>query len=201
MSARPLLILLTAALASGAQASAERDGLLALARRPADVGRSIDGTPRLGFHPRAQAGAGRKEDSMTRLKIVSLAAAAAFAASPALAEETKLSAHLGGAGSADTDGAGHATFKVDAAKNQICYDLMVEKIAPASMAHIHKAPAGANGPVAVPLTTPDAAGKSSGCATVGAPVVADILANPGGYYVNVHNADHPGGAVRGQLSK
>ena len=77
----------------------------------------------------------------------------------------------------------------------------MEKIAAASMAHIHKAPAGANGPVAVPLATPDAAGKSSGCATVGAPVVADILANPGGYYVNVHNGEHPGGAIRGQLSK
>jgi hypothetical protein len=53
----------------------------------------------------------------------------------------------------------------------------------------------------VPLTTPDAAGKSSGCATVGQPVVAAILANPADYYVNVHNAEFPGGAVRGQLSK
>jgi hypothetical protein len=127
-------------------------------------------------------------------------AVAGLAAAPAVAAEAKLSAHLGGAGSADTDGAGHANFRVDAEKNQICYDLMVEKIADATMAHIHKAPAGANGPVAVPLAKPEA-GKSSGCATVGAPVVADILANPGGYYVNVHNAEHPGGAVRGQLTK
>ena len=29
--------------------------------------------------------------------------------------------------------------------------------------------------------------------------VAQILANPAAYYVNVHNADYPGGAVRGQL--
>ena len=51
-------------------------------------------------------------------------------AAPALAGEKGLSAHLGGAGSADTDGAGHASFKIDQAKNQVCYDLMVEKIDP-----------------------------------------------------------------------
>jgi hypothetical protein len=28
-----------------------------------------------------------------------------------------------------------------------------------------------------------------------------IIANPAGYYVNIHNADFPGGAVRGQLAK
>ncbi len=136
---------------------------------------------------------------MTKVHYLSLAFAGALIAAPASAQT--LSAHLGGAGSPDADGAGHATIKIDAAKNQICTDLMVEKIAPATMAHIHKAPADASGPVAVPLAKPDAAGKSSACATVGAEVVKDILANPAGYYVNVHNAEFPGGAVRGQLSK
>ena len=134
-------------------------------------------------------------------RLVLALAAFSLAAAPALAAETKLSAHLMGSATSDADGMGHASFKLDEAKGEVCYDLMVEKIADATMAHIHKGAAGANGPVAVPLTKPGADGKSSGCATVGAPVVADILANPGGYYVNVHNAEHPGGAVRGQLSK
>lgn len=137
---------------------------------------------------------------MTRTSIAALAAALAALSAPAYAADM-LSAHLGGAGSADTDGAGHANFRIDAAKGEVCYDLMVEKIQAATMAHIHKAPAGANGPVAVPLNKPDANGKSTGCATVGPDAVKDILANPGGYYVNVHNGEFPGGAIRGQLSK
>jgi hypothetical protein len=34
---------------------------------------------------------------------------------------------------------------------------------------------------------------------VGDQTVAEILADPGSYYVNVHNAEYPGGAIRGQL--
>ena len=131
--------------------------------------------------------------------------AGALAAAPVTAAEIALSAHLMGMAekpaAGDPDGMGHATLKVDAAKSQVCYSLMVEGIAPATMAHIHKGGADAAGPVAVPLTSPDAAGKSAGCATVDAAVVTDMLTNPGGYYVNVHNAEFRGGAVRGQLAK
>jgi hypothetical protein len=137
---------------------------------------------------------------MSKSSIIAVVAAAAALSAPAYAAD-KLSAHLGGAGSADTDGAGHASFTIDSAKNEVCYDLMVEKIQPATMAHIHKGAAGASGPVAVPLNKPDADGKAKGCATVGADVVKAILAAPGDYYVNVHNAEFPGGAIRGQLSK
>jgi len=139
---------------------------------------------------------------MTRLVLA--LAVLGLAAAPAAAEEVRLSAHLMGSAekpAGDPDGMGHATLKVDAAKGQICYDLAVENIAPATMAHIHKAAADASGPVAVPLTKPGADGKVSACATASAEVIKDILANPGGYYVNVHNAEFGGGALRGQLSK
>ncbi len=134
-------------------------------------------------------------------RLVLALAAFSLAAAPALAQETKLSAHLMGSATSDADGMGHAMFKVDTAKNQVCYDLMVEKIAPATMAHIHKGAAGASGPPVVTLDKPGADGKSKGCATAAADVVADIAANPANYYVNVHNAEFGGGAVRGQLSK
>jgi hypothetical protein len=134
-------------------------------------------------------------------RLVLALAAFGLCAGPAAAQETKLAAHLMGSPTSDADGMGHANFKVDTAKNQICYDMTVEKIAPATMAHIHKGAAGASGPPVVPLDKPGADGKVSGCATAAPDVVKDIVANPANYYVNVHNAEFGGGAIRGQLSK
>lgn len=75
-------------------------------------------------------------------------------------------------------------------------------------AHVHSAPAGANGGVSINTTLTSgelAITNGSGSITknginVPADRAAAILNNPAGHYFNVHTALNPDGAVRGQLS-
>lgn len=103
-------------------------------------------------------------------------------------------------GPGDPDGSGTATFRLNQGQAEICYELTVSNIEPATAAHIHIAPVTDPGPVVVPLAAPTS-GSSSGCVTVDAELIKAIRQNPENYYVNVHNAPFPGGAVRAQLSK
>jgi hypothetical protein len=63
-------------------------------------------------------------------------------------------------------------------------------------AHIHKAPAGKAGPVVVPFGS---AYKAKGCQTGAKTLIDAIESSPNVYYVNVHTAKYPNGAIRGQL--
>ena len=100
---------------------------------------------------------------------------------------------------ADPDGTGFALITLNVGQATVCWELTVSNIAPATAAHIHAAPAGVNGSIVVPLSAPTS-GSSSGCTTANPALIQDIIDNPEQYYVNVHNAEFPGGAVRGQLS-
>ena len=124
--------------------------------------------------------------------------------------------HLG-----DHDGRGEAyVFGIDndPGRTTLCYVLTVEKIAELDqaplagvrMAHIHRGAPGENGPVVANLAWP-LDGESADCLREGDtrggnPVyvnggsAAEILSNPEGFYVNVHNSEYPAGAVRGQLA-
>ena len=130
----------------------------------------------------------------------------ALVAGPAVAADggRPLSANLtGGAevpGPGDPDGTGSAFLRVNPGLGRVCYELSAMRIAPARAAHIHEAPEGVAGPVVVTLAAPTD-GTSSGCVDVARELARDILKNPSEYYVNVHNAEYPGGAVRGQLSR
>jgi hypothetical protein len=106
-------------------------------------------------------------------------------------------------GPGDPDGSGTFQFTFNQGQREVCFDLFVEDILlPASAAHIHIAPVGSPGPVVIGLTAPDASGVSSGCVEdVDPNLIKAIRQNPSAYYVNVHNSEFPGGAVRGQLSK
>jgi CHRD domain len=100
----------------------------------------------------------------------------------------------------DPDGTGFAAVTVNPGQGVLCYELSVRNIAPAAAAHIHEAPRGMAGDVRVHLLPPTG-GSSSGCVEVGRTLAKEILQDPADYYVNVHNAEFPGGALRGQLSK
>lgn len=138
---------------------------------------------------------------------LSFTASAALIAGSAIAADggRKLQTSLTGAaeapGPGDPDGSGTATVTVNSGQNRVCYKLTVANIATATAAHIHEAPPGVAGPVVVGLTAPNASGTSSGCVTVTRALALEILRDPGDYYVNVHNAVYPAGAVRGQLAK
>lgn len=143
---------------------------------------------------------------LTSIGISFIASAALTAtvmtAAPAAAA-TRLNARLTGAAETkkgDPNGSGTAAVTVDSDKDQICYTLHVKGIAKATAAHIHKGAAGADGSPVVMLTAP-ASGSSHGCVAVKSDVAKDIVAHPADYYVNVHDAAYPGGAIRGQLGK
>ena len=67
-----------------------------------------------------------------------------------------------------------------------------------TMAHIHLAAAGKNGPVIIPLTK---SGDNTWSVSAGAKLTDDQYAayKAGDLYVNVHSAANKGGEIRGQL--
>ena len=138
---------------------------------------------------------------------LSFTASAALIAGAAIAQEggRKLQTTLSGAaevpGPGDADGAGTASVTVNSGQNRVCFELAVTNIDAATAAHIHIGAAGVAGAVVVGLTAPNASGTSSGCVTVTRSLALAILKDPPAYYVNVHNAAFPAGAVRGQLAK
>ena len=97
-------------------------------------------------------------------------------------------------------GAGTITVVVDPPKGTACYIMNVAGLADVTAAHIHTGGPGESGAPVVTLAAPTN-GTSGGCVPVTAEVSAALLANPGGYYVNVHTSAFPNGAIRGQLSK
>ena len=142
-----------------------------------------------------------------RILVVSMAAllAVMVLAGPALAtHKTHLFTRMTGEkevpGPGDPDGEGFAGIKINHETDTVCWAIFVKDIMlPATAAHIHAAPKGEPGDIVVTLSPPGANGRSRGCTTADSALLDDIAANPGQYYVNVHNEEYPGGAVRGQL--
>jgi hypothetical protein len=102
----------------------------------------------------------------------------------------------------DPDGTGFAklTFYPDA--HQVCYEVSFARInaAPGLLGHIHKAPRGQT-QLAFPMQIEHVGEMSpaSGCDVLDPLNMADVLANPRGWYVQFHNTEFPEGVIRGQL--
>ena len=144
------------------------------------------------------------------MKIIHALSAAALAFAPAVGASA---AHTGGAtftamldgqsevpGPGDPDGMGSITISVNPGQERICYSLSVSDIEPATAAHIHAGEAGMSGPPVVTLSAASG-GTSQSCVSVSRDLAKNIIKYPENYYVNVHNAEFPGGAVRGQLER
>ena len=109
---------------------------------------------------------------------------------------------------ADPDGFG--TFAFLGVKDTFCYLITAHKIETPVAAHVHMGARGVNGGIVVGLMTPTD-GLAFDCIkavsndTPNTTMVLTqaeldaIIANPAGFYANVHNAPFPAGAIRGQL--
>lgn len=101
----------------------------------------------------------------------------------------------------DYSASGTADIKVTA--GQVCWDVRWSGFA-ATASHIHKAAKGKAGPIVVPFFKAAqgtvSGQRKQGCTEVSAELAKGIAEHPANYYVNVHNAEFPKGAIRGQLA-
>lgn len=145
--------------------------------------------------------------------VLLLAAAAALTlsvAAPAAAVSSgdAFTATLSGAGEVppgDPDGTGSA--QISLRDGQLCFSFSMSGVAPVTAAHIHRGGEGVAGPVVVPLLedeqglpTEEQFESEQRCVDADAALLDEIRSNPSGFYANFHNAEFPGGAVRGQLA-
>ena len=102
------------------------------------------------------------------------------------------------AGPGDRDGHGFFSYTIDG--TSFCYTLRWTRVGTATAAHVHVGPRHTAGPVVIPLSVGDGSGSTvSQCTTITQQLANVIVADPQAYYVNVHNASFPAGAIRGQL--
>lgn len=132
-----------------------------------------------------------------------VAGTALIVAGPAVAGDmVVLTATLAGVnetGGGDPDGSGKFRAEIDADSGDLCFTLTVDGIGAPTAAHIHAGAAGADGD---PVTTIAVTGPDGDeCVAMPREAAKAIVTTPGAYYVNVHDAAFPKGAVRGQLVK
>lgn len=135
------------------------------------------------------------------LTVVVAAAAVLVGGGPALARVPQQQVILTGEQEVpdpgDPNGRGQFSWSLDG--QRLCYLLSVKRIGTAAAAHIHRGRVGVAGPVRVTLAAP-APRASAGCVDLSATLADKLRDYPRRFYVNVHNAKYPAGALRGQLT-
>jgi hypothetical protein len=110
-------------------------------------------------------------------------------------------------GPGDPDGRGKALVQLLPRFGAVCFRLQWSDIAPPTRAHIHRGAKGTAGDIVVGFFEPADApppneNEARGCTDdVDEALIREIRRNPRGFYVNIHNGDFPGGAIRGQLKR
>ena len=135
----------------------------------------------------------------------------------AAAQPNNFRAHLSGGEEnppVTTNATGQAVFQLNSSGTTLSFRLIVANIDNVVAAHIHCAPAGANGPVGVTLFSGGGPGSVRGVLSEGTITVPDsgngcgwanlaaVIANmqSGNAYVNVHTSPGvPSGEIRGQI--
>ena len=107
-------------------------------------------------------------------------------------------------GPGDKNGKGEIAVTTKAKKGKVCFALEFSQIEDPVAGHIHKGADGVAGDVKVTLFE-DPAGipgpTAEGCIKdLREKLVRNIGKTPEKYYVNLHNAEFPDGAIRGQLA-
>ena len=96
-------------------------------------------------------------------------------------------------------GTAKAVVTLSTKTGKVCWTFTsLSGVSTPTYAHIHVGVAGKSGNIVLPLSTGSTL-KTKGCVPASATLMSQIAANPHGYYVNIHNAQYPGGAVRAQL--
>lgn len=91
------------------------------------------------------------------------------------------------------------TIIVNSKTDRVCSAIVTKNLVNITAAHIHKGVKGVNGPVVVAFLTKSIGSGKMTCIIVPAASAKAIIANPAGFYVNVHTKKFPNGAVRAQL--
>jgi hypothetical protein len=104
-------------------------------------------------------------------------------------------------GPGDPDGGGGIFIFLDRQTGRFCLFADTANIStPLTSVDLHRAPAGSAGPIVTPLHGPSATDPDvSGCLDLDPDLVKEISKHKAEFYIDIHNEEFPGAALRGQL--